>query len=345
MAEPTTDNQATSSGTETDGHNSRQAQLTTENLNALEANRQGIEADSANGDSAYGESTTSSFLTSIASEVTKGLYENGRRYHSFGTAEYGFPNDEPETDRLDMQHAMMTSLMSNRLFWAPINPNPLRVLDLGTGTGIWAIDFAEIQPSWVPPNCRFEIDDVERDWTYATDSFDFIHARNLICSVRDWPKLIAQTYEHVKPGGYVEWQMKHPFIVSDDGTLPENSALQQWSASFGEAADAFGTSLSTTPRLKEMMLQAGFVDVEEYVVKLPIGPWPKNKQLKRVGAFELVNMVDGVEGLTMRLFSKALGMPVEEIQMLLMNVRKEAKNSRIHSYYPFYIVFGRKPER
>lgn len=80
MAEPTTDNQATSSGTETDGHNLRQAQLTTENLNALEANRQGIEADSANGDSAYGESTTSSFLTSIASEVTKGLYENGRRY-------------------------------------------------------------------------------------------------------------------------------------------------------------------------------------------------------------------------------------------------------------------------
>lgn len=93
-----------------------------------------------------------------------------------------------------------------------------------------------------------------------------------------------------------------------------------------------------------MMEQAGFADVEEHVVKLPIGPWPKNKQLKTVGAFELVNMVDGIEGLTMRLFSKALGMPVDEIQVLLMNVRKEAKNSKIHSYYPFYIIFGRKPE-
>lgn len=48
-----------------------------------------------------------------------------------------------------MQHAMMTSLMNNRLFWAPINPNPLRVLDLGTGTGIWAIDFAEIVSHFV----------------------------------------------------------------------------------------------------------------------------------------------------------------------------------------------------
>ena len=77
----------------------------------------------------------------------------------------------------------------------------------------------------------------------------------------------------------------------------------------------------------------------------PIGPWPKNKQLKKVGALELVNMVEGVEGLTMRLFSKALGMSLEEIQGLLVNVREEAQNSRIHSYYPFYIVFGRKPER
>lgn len=138
--------------------------------------------------------------------------------------------------------------------------------------------------------------------------------------------------------------MKYPLIVSDDGTLPENSALQRWSKSISEAADAFGTSLNSTIQIKEMMEQAGFADVEEHVVKLPIGPWPKNKQLKTVGAFELVNMVDGIEGLTMRLFSKALGMPVDEIQVLLMNVRKEAKNSKIHSYYPFYIIFGRKPE-
>ena len=143
----------------------------------------------------------------------------------------------------------------------------------------------------------------------------------------------------------MEWQMKYPLIVSDDNTLPQNSALQQWSQGFSDASDAFGTSLSHTPQIKAMMEAAGFVDIQEYILKLPIGPWPKNKQLKRVGAFELVNMVDGIEGLTMRIFSKALGMPVEEIQLLLMEVRKEAKNSRVHSYYPFYVVFGRKPQR
>ena len=49
--------------------------------------------------------------------------------------EYAFPNDEQELERLDMQHAMMTLLVNNRLFWSPIDPNPQKVLDLGTGTG------------------------------------------------------------------------------------------------------------------------------------------------------------------------------------------------------------------
>ena len=54
-----------------------------------------------------------------------------------------------------MQHAMMTCLMNNRLFWSPINPNPLKVLDLGTGTGIWAIDFAEIVRTIGAHRCLF----------------------------------------------------------------------------------------------------------------------------------------------------------------------------------------------
>lgn len=91
------------------------------------------------------------------------------------------------------------------------------------------------------------------------------------------------------------------------------------------------------------MEEVGFVDVQQHALKLPIGPWPKDKRLKKVGAFEMVNMVDGIEGLSFRLFSKALGMSMEAIQLNLMEVRNEARNSRIHSYYPFYIVFGRKP--
>ena len=104
---------------------------------------------------------------------------------------------------------MMSHLLGDRLFWAPIGSEPQKVLDLGTGTGIWAIDFADmfpsadvvgtdlspIQPEWLPPNLRFEIDDAESSWTWKPESFDYIHNRNFVCAIRDWPRLIQQTFE------------------------------------------------------------------------------------------------------------------------------------------------------
>lgn len=37
--------------------------------------------------------------------------------------------------------------MEGRLFYAPIGQSPQRVLDLATGTGIWAMDFGNASSS------------------------------------------------------------------------------------------------------------------------------------------------------------------------------------------------------
>lgn len=48
--------------------------------------------------------------------------------------------------------------------------------------------------SRVPPNVRFEIDDVEADWTYH-QKFDYIHCRFMGNAIQNWPRLVRQCFE------------------------------------------------------------------------------------------------------------------------------------------------------
>jgi len=127
------------------------------------------------------------------------------------------PTDEKEQDRLDLHHEIMLNLLGGKIHLAPVQ-NPQRILDVGTGTGIWAIDAADkfpsakvigtdlspIQPKWVPPNCQFQVDDAEREWTFESELFDFIHARNLAQSISKWDMLMESINRCTKPGGVVE---------------------------------------------------------------------------------------------------------------------------------------------
>lgn len=50
-----------------------------------------------------------------------------------------------ENDRLDLQHQMLFMLFDG-LHRAPLK-NPQKILDIGTGTGIWALEMADKFPS------------------------------------------------------------------------------------------------------------------------------------------------------------------------------------------------------
>ena len=49
----------------------------------------------------------------------------------------------------------------------------------------------------VPTNCKFEVDDIEEDWIHSDNYFDYIHMRSLSGAIKDWPRLLEQSYKLV----------------------------------------------------------------------------------------------------------------------------------------------------
>ena len=191
---------------------------------------------------------------------------------------------------------------------------------------------APIQPDWVPPNCQFEIDDIEEDWTWKKNRFDLINGRELMLAIHDWPRLLRQTFEHLKPGGHAEFAGSYPQISCDDGTLPANTAYEETGHIWFAIGESLGVSCRAPAQWKAMMEEAGFVDVQEHIYKIPTNPWPKDKRLKKVGAFELVQYRDQVSGIFVRGFVRGLGRTREEWEATIALARKEVGNRNMHSY-------------
>ncbi|TQN64342.1 Secondary metabolism regulator LAE1, partial [Colletotrichum shisoi] len=271
------------------------------------------EEETTDGASTIDERLTN-YTASLSSSVVDYLVEYGRRYHAFRPGSYIMLNDEIEAERLDMAHAMMVRAIGNRLFLAPIEKDKVHeILDVGTGTGIWAIemgdifenaevtgiDLSAIQPSWVPSNVRFEIDDVESRWL-REQNFDFIFCRFMAAAIADWPKLVKNIFDHLSPGGWAEFHEMDPEIYSDDGTYTEKHATWDWNQTFLKTMRDIGRDPCPGPQLEGWVRERGFENVYHQAYKAPLGPWPKEAYYKDLGIINLAQMLDGLEGFTLR---------------------------------------------
>ena len=140
---------------------------------------------------------------------------------------YLMPTDLEEMNRLDFQHYMLRYALRGN-YAAPVG-RPGSILDVGTGTGRWAREMAQLFPQanvvgvdvklppadsqaeegkgdLRPPNYAFVYGNLFEGLPFADGAFDFVHMRLLIKAIphEKWPSVIKELIRVTRPGGWVE---------------------------------------------------------------------------------------------------------------------------------------------
>ena len=205
------------------------------------------------------------------------------------------------------------------------------------------IDMSPIQPSWVPANVRFIVDDAEQPWVTDPETYDYVHIRNMASAVKNWDSLMAQALTALKPGGWIEIQDLNWLLRCDDDTMGPDYSLTQMTKYMGQALSNFGIKLHTPDDNPERLKIAGFVDIRHKIDKVLVGTWPRDPNIKMIGLYNRSTMYDGLHGITMGPLTRGLKWTPNEVEAFLVSVRKDLMDSRVHSYVHLHTLCGQKP--
>lgn len=148
------------------------------------------------------------------------------------------------------------------------------------------------------------------------------------------PQLTAGS-SHLKPQhGFME-QVEIDFTPrADDGTLPRNSHLVQWADGLLDAMDGFDKPMRVNSELtKRALADAGFVDINEEIIKFALNGWPSDLREKEMGRWFNLGITKGLQAYSLAPLHWGQGKSLPEINQLLERVQEEIRSVNIHVYF------------
>lgn len=156
---------------------------------------------------------------------------------------------------------------------------------------------------------------------------------------RNEHRLTTNLPSHTKPEGYVELAELGSLACCDDGSMKDDNGVKQHIELQTKAFTSTGRPPATAESLRGRLKEAGFVDVQVFNFKHPLGPWPKESRLKHIGALNLLNAKTGFHAYGMQIFTRTLGMPKEEAEKLCTAAYESIRDKRNHVYTLLWVLY------
>lgn len=163
---------------------------------------------------------------------------------------------------------------------------------------------------------------------------------------------------HLASGGYVEHQeyslcRLYQLSPSNDEILryPENvdistlAPIFRWGRLMEQAGIRRGRPLQLGPKLVSFQTNAGLEHVTEAIYPMDVGTWSADPKLRQIGARNLLQVLQGMEGFTTVMFTKVLGWSLEDTNSFLQDAKRDLRDDSLRKIIDLHVVYGKKPNR
>jgi hypothetical protein len=110
-----------------------------------------------------------------------------------------------------------------------------------------------------------------------------------------------------------------------------------------EAMARHGKDFTIPTRWKDMLRDAGFIDVHQKWYNWPIGPWAKGKKNKLLGRLLLADLHDGLTAST-AIYANLLGWTLDEAHAFVKRAQEDMMAQKTHFYMKSTVIYAKKPE-
>ncbi|KAG8954661.1 hypothetical protein FRC04_011094 [Tulasnella sp. 424] len=301
-----------------------------------------------------------SSTSTVSSDREEAFFRDmaGRKLNTMNVA-YTLPSDSSEIKRLDQEHRMLKFVLNSNYVGnikdvlASTKEKDKRIMDCGTGSGLWCIEVAEEFPQasvvgvdLAPIQPRFELFDLDgQQLPYPDGYFDVIHCRSVYMGIRNYPLFLRECARVLRRNGMIILAEADSQPLTDNKRIMAPEYAQGWTAFWTEyrktlGKNGFDVSIPTRLRglLQEIPSLRDNVVAQEALV--PIGTWPKDPLLLTIGQLSWMNQDNLLFSLIPTLVGS--GMSEAHVKKLIEAAQKDLYYPQIRPYVCWHFAHARK---